>query len=57
MGGFDDTRDAVNLIASAIDTSRFIEHAIFGEEFIDRLTPARWINFAEDIAKIAYQQS
>src|SRR5579862_2642065 len=50
----DRARDAIDLIAAAVDT-RFgvVEHAIFVPELVDGRAPARGVIFAEDVLKIA----
>src|SRR6267143_6407753 len=49
--------DAIDLVAATINTLWLVEHTILSENFVDRRTPALRIVFAEDVVKIACQQS
>ena len=49
--------DAIDLVAATVDTpAGIVEQAIFGECLVDRRAPTRWIDFTEDVMKIAGQQ-
>src|SRR5947208_3702567 len=52
----DRARDAIDLVAATVDAPRLVEHAIFGEDLVDRRAAARGVVFTEDVVKIAGQQ-
>src|SRR2546430_12892313 len=52
----DRARDAIDLVAATVDAPGLVEHAIFGEDLVDRRAAARGVVFTEDAVKIAGQQ-
>src|SRR6266404_5686502 len=53
----DGARDAIDLVAPMVGVpAGFVEHAIFGEDFVDRRAPTDGVIFTEDVVKIAGQQ-
>src|SRR6185503_5216674 len=53
----DRARDAIDLVAPMVDApAGFVEHAIFGEDLVDRCAPTDGVIFTEDVVKIAGQQ-
>src|SRR5881409_3882604 len=56
VSSLDRARDAIDLVAATVDAPGLVEHAIFGEDLVDRRAPARGVVFTEDVVKIAGQQ-
>src|SRR5258706_16006702 len=57
VSSLDRARDSIDLVAAAVDASLgIVEHAIFGEDFVNRRAPARRVVLTEDVVKIAGQQ-
>src|SRR6266478_5443938 len=57
VSSFDRARDSIDLVAAPVDASfGIVEHAIFGEDFINRRAPTRRVVLTEDVVKIAGQQ-
>src|SRR5207245_4070966 len=57
VSSFDRARDSIDLVAASVDASLGIgEHAIFGEDFVNRRAPTRRVVLTEDVVKIAGQQ-
>ena len=49
--------DPMDLVAATVDPShRIVEHAIFGEDLVNRSAPTRRVVLTEDVVKIAGQQ-
>jgi hypothetical protein len=58
VGSLDRARDSIDLVAASVDASLgIVEHAIFGEDFVNRRAPTRRVVLTEDVVKIAGQQS
>src|SRR5579864_3752433 len=58
MSRLDRARHPLDLVAASVGAAvGVVEHAIFGEELVDRRPPPRRVVFTENVAKIAYQQS
>jgi hypothetical protein len=56
VSGFDRARDAIDLVAAAMDAlAGVVEHAIVGENLLDGGAPTRRVAFAEHVVKIAAQ--
>src|SRR5579862_6871162 len=50
-------RDSIDLVAALVDASLgIVEHAIFGEDLVNRRAPPRRVVLTEDVVKIAGQQ-
>src|SRR5713101_778316 len=50
-------RDSIDLVAASVDASLgIVEHAIFGEDLVNRRAPTRRVVLTEDVVKIAGQQ-
>src|SRR5205814_9384792 len=56
VSSLDRARDAIDLVAATVDAPGLVEHAIFGEDLVDRRAAARGVVFTEDVVKIAGQQ-
>src|SRR5258708_22320053 len=57
VSSLDGARDSVDLVAASVDASlRIVEHAIFGEDFVNRRAPTRRVVLTENVVKIAGQQ-
>ena len=57
VSSLDRARDSIDLVAAPVDASfGIVEHAIFGEDFINRRAPTRRVVLTEDVVKIAGQQ-
>src|SRR5436309_1288077 len=53
----DRARDSIDLVAASVGASLgIVEHAIFGEDFVNRRAPTRRVVLTEDVVKIAGQQ-
>jgi hypothetical protein len=53
----DRARDSIDLVAASVDASLgILEHAISGEDFVNRRAPTRRVVLTEDVVKIAGQQ-
>src|SRR5262249_17878573 len=52
----DRPRDAINLVAAAVDALGLVEHAVVGEDLVDGRAAARGVTFTEDVEKVAEQQ-
>ena len=51
-------RDAIDFVAPTVDVpAGFVEHAIFGEDLVNRRAPTDGVILTEDVLKIAGQQS
>jgi hypothetical protein len=52
----DRARDSIDLVAASVDASLgIVEHAIFGEDLVNRSAPTRRVVLTEDIVKTAGQ--
>ena len=50
----DHARDAIDLVAATVDArTGLVEHAIFGEDLVNRRAPTCRIDLTEDVVKIA----
>ncbi len=57
VSSLDRARDSIDLVAASVDASLgIVEHAIFGEDLVNRRTPTRRVVLTEDVVKIAGQQ-
>src|SRR6267378_587475 len=56
VSSLDRARDAIDLVAAAVDAPGLVEDAIFGEDLVDGRAPTRGVVFTEDVVKIAHQQ-
>src|SRR6266436_3653787 len=57
VSSLDRARDSIDLVAASVDASLgIVEHAIFGEDFVNRRAPTRRVVLTEDVVKIAGQQ-
>ena len=57
VSSLDRARDSIDLVAASVDASLgIVEHAIFGEDFVNRRAPARRVVLTEDVTKITGQQ-
>src|SRR5438094_884921 len=56
VSSLDGARDPIDLVAATVDAFGLVEHAIFGEDFVDGRAPTRGVVFTEDILKIAGEQ-
>src|SRR6266446_3399671 len=57
VSSFHRTRDTIDLVAALVDASLgIVEHAIFGEDLVNRRSPTRRVVLTEDVVKIAGQQ-
>jgi hypothetical protein len=55
VSSLDRARDAIDLVAAAVDALGFVEHAIFGENLVDGSTTTRGVIFTENVVKVADQ--
>src|SRR3954454_301432 len=57
VSSLDRARDSIDLVAASVDASLgIVEHAIFGEDFVNRRAPTCRVVLTEDLVKIAGQQ-
>src|SRR6266404_2090079 len=57
VSSLDRARDSIDLVAASVDASLgIVEHAIFGEDLVNRRAPTRRVVLTEDVVKIAGQQ-
>src|SRR5437016_12831888 len=57
VSSLDRARNSIDLAAASVDASLgIVEHAIFGEDLVNRRAPARRVVLTEDVLKIAGQQ-
>jgi len=56
VSSLDPPGDAIDLVAAPVDAAVLIEHAIFGEDFVDRRAPTCGVVFTENVVKVADQQ-
>src|SRR5215510_4332119 len=56
MTGFDHARDAVDLVATAVNAVGLVEYGVFMEDLVDRCSPTQGINLAEHIMEVAKRQ-
>src|SRR5437016_11347946 len=57
VSSLDHAGDSIELVAASVDASLgIVEHAIFGEDFVNRRAPTRRVVLTEDVVKIACQQ-
>src|SRR5437879_3493040 len=57
VSSLDLARDSIDLVAASVDTSLgIVEHAIFGEDCVNRRAPPGRVVLTEDVVKIAGQQ-
>jgi hypothetical protein len=53
----DRARNSIDLVTAAVDASHgLVEHAIFGEDLVNRRAPTPLVVLTEDLVKIAGQQ-
>src|SRR5205085_8483662 len=54
VSSLDRARDSIDLVAASVDAALgIVEHAIFGEDFVNRRAPTRRVVLTEDVVKIA----
>src|SRR5882724_5093686 len=56
VSSLDRARDSIDLVAASVASLGIVEHAIFGEDFVNRRATARRVVLTEDVVKIAGQQ-
>src|SRR5258708_28044520 len=57
VSSLDRARDSIDLVAASVDASLgIVEHAIFGEDFVNCRAPTHRGVLTEDVVKIAGQQ-
>ncbi len=58
VSSLDRARDSIDLVAASVDASfGVVEHAIFGEDCVNRRAPTRRVVLTEDVVKIADTRS
>src|SRR6266568_694853 len=57
VSSLDRARDSIDLVAASVDASLgIVEHAIFGEDLVNRRAPTRRVVLTEEVVKVARQQ-
>lgn len=56
MSSLDHARDAVDLVATAVDAIGFVEYGVFVEDLVDRSASTHGINLFEHVMEVAKQQ-
>src|SRR5258706_14669462 len=57
VSSLDRARDSIDLFAASVDASLgIVEHAVFGEDFVNCRAPTHRVVLTEDVVKIAGQQ-
>src|SRR5690242_14166304 len=57
VSSLDRARDSIDLVAASVDASiGIVEHAILGEDSVNRRAPTRRVVLTEEVVKIAGQQ-
>ena len=56
MSSLDHARDAVNLVASAVNAVGLVEYGVFVEDLVDRCASTHGINLSKHVTEVAKQQ-
>ena len=55
MSSLDHARDAVDLVATAVNAVGLVEHGVFVKDLVDRCASTRGINLSEHVMEVAKQ--